>query len=128
MFTIEQIDDIHERLGSAETVARYLRALRAIGVERSDSFIADGHTEYFGENGHRVVSGPAHHALVIAETSDREGLLEHLRLHGQGRTSYLEMSEGLAASGIEKWTFDTGGMTISYYDRAGNELLVEAIT
>ena len=34
------------------------------------------------------------------------------------------MSKGLADSGIEKWTFDTNKMTITYYDKGGNEILV----
>jgi uncharacterized protein YbcV (DUF1398 family) len=128
VFTIEQIDDVHDRLGNAETLAQYLRALNAIGVETSDSFVADGHSEYFGKGGCKVVSAPAHEKLTIAETANRKSLLEHLRLHNQGETSYLEMSNGLADSGVEKWTFDMNEMTIAYYDRAGNEMLVEAVT
>lgn len=128
MFTIEQINDIHDRLGFAETLAEYLRALNAIGVERSDSFIVDGHSEYYGKDGYTVVSGPHHETLSIAGTSNREGLLEHLSLHQQHKTSYVEMSQGLADSGIEKWSFDLNAMTIAYYDKAGNELLVDAIT
>jgi uncharacterized protein YbcV (DUF1398 family) len=128
MFTIEQIDDIHDRLGTAETLAQYLRALNAIGIEKSDSYLTDGHSEYVGRNGQKVVTGPAHQALTIAETSNRDTLLEHLRLHDQRKTSYLEMSRDLADSGIEKWTFDTSKMTIAYYDKAGDVLLVEAIS
>jgi uncharacterized protein YbcV (DUF1398 family) len=127
MFTIEQINDIHDRLGTAETLVQYLQSLNAIGVTRSDSFIADGHSEYFGKSGEKVVSDPAHERLTVAGTSSREGLLEHLSLHSQGKASYLEMSRGLADSGIEKWTFDTSELTIAYYDRAGTEILVEAI-
>jgi uncharacterized protein YbcV (DUF1398 family) len=106
---------------------QYLRALNAIGVERSDSFIADGHSEHFGKGGETVVTPPAHAVLAIAETGSRDGLAEQLALHSQGRTSYLEMSQGLADSGVEKWSFDTSALTIAYYDKAGNELLVEAV-
>jgi len=31
-------------------------------------------------------------------------------------------------SGIEKWTVDTGRMTMTFYDTAGIEMLVEQIT
>ena len=127
MFTLEQIHEIHDRLGNAETLAEYLQALKAIGVEESDSFITDGHSEYFGKNGHKVVSPPAHEKLTVAKTSNREKLLEHLDLHNQGKTSYLEMSKGLADSGVEKWTFDTNNMTITYYNKAGHEMFAEAI-
>ena len=126
MFTLGQIDDIHGRFGRQDTLVQYLRALNAIGVERSDSFIADGHSEYFGTGGETVVT-PAHEVLTIAATSSRDGLIQSLARHSQGETSYLEMSEGLARSGVEKWTFDTSALTIAYYDKAGNELLTEAL-
>jgi hypothetical protein len=51
MFTIEQINDLHARLGSARTLPEYVRALKALGVERYDPFLADGHSEYFGQGG-----------------------------------------------------------------------------
>ena len=127
MFTLEQINDIHDRLGNAETLSQYLEALKNIGVDQYDSFIADGHSESFGRGGHKVVFPPVHEKLSISETSDRESFLKHLNLHNQGKTNYLEMSKGLADSGIEKWTFDTNKMTIAYYLKSGNEILVEAI-
>jgi uncharacterized protein YbcV (DUF1398 family) len=45
----------------------------------------------------------------------------------QGGVGYVEMSEALAGNGVEKWTFDTRKMTITYFDKAGNELLSEDI-
>jgi hypothetical protein len=33
----------------------------------------------------------------------------------------------LAQSGTEKWTVDTGRMTMTFYDKAGGEMLVEKI-
>src|SRR5580698_5266969 len=78
MFTIEQINDLHDRLGSAKTFPEYVRGLRAIGVERSDTYLFDGHSEYVGQHGHKIVSPPAHEVLVVAATSQREAFLEHL--------------------------------------------------
>ena len=66
MFTLGQIDDIHDRFGRQDTLGQYLRALSAIGVERSDSFIADGHSEYFGTGGETVVTPPAHRGDQVA--------------------------------------------------------------
>ena len=126
MFTLEQINDLHDRLGRAETLAAYLRGLRTIGVVCVDSYLADGHAEFFG-GGHSVVSPPAHHHLAVAETADREEFVRHLTLHEQGTTSYVAMSEGLARSGIEKWTMDTGTLTVTYYDKAGNEMLAQRV-
>ena len=127
MFTLKQINALHSRLGRAQTFLEYVRALSAIGVEKYDSYLADGHSEYFGSSGEQINSPAAHEELAIAEKSDRKSFLEHLGLHGQGETGYLEMSRGLAESGIEKWTVDVGHTTMIYYDRAGNEILVEKI-
>jgi len=56
MFTIEQTNDLHARLGSARTFPAYVLALKGLGVERYDSYLSDGHSEYFGRDGHTVVS------------------------------------------------------------------------
>jgi uncharacterized protein YbcV (DUF1398 family) len=127
VFTLDQINDIHERLGKQATLPQYLQALKAIGVGKYDSFLTDGHSEYYGNGSHKVVSPPVHETFTIAKTSNREGLLRHLNLHNQGKTNYVEMSRGLAESGIEKWTFDTSKMTITYYDKDGHRMLFEAI-
>ena len=129
MFTIEHINDLHDRLGSARTFTEYVRALKALGVERYDSYLADGHSEYFGQGSRRVVSPPMHEVLPVAETGQRETFLQHLCQHERRETTYLEMSKGLAQSGIEKWTVDAGSrMTMTFYDKAGREMLVEQIS
>jgi uncharacterized protein YbcV (DUF1398 family) len=58
----------------------------------------------------------------------RETFLQHLHRHERRETTYLEMSRGLAQSGIEKWTVDTGSMTMTFCDIAGREMLVEHIS
>jgi uncharacterized protein YbcV (DUF1398 family) len=128
VFAIEQIDALHRRLGSAETLADYVRALAAIGVVRYDSYVSDGHSEFVGHDAHRVVSPAVHHQLTVAESCDREAFLDHLKRHERGETSYLEMSRGLADSGIEKWTVDTAALTMTFSDRFGDDVLVEQIT
>ncbi|HWA67438.1 MAG TPA: DUF1398 family protein [Mycobacteriales bacterium] len=128
MFTIEEIDELHERLGNANTLPDYVRALGALGVVRYDSFISDGHSEFFAADGRKVVSQSAHEELAVAETSDREAFLGHLRRHERAETSYLEMSRGMAESGVERWTVDVGAMTMTFHGRTGEALLVEQIS
>ena len=95
---------------------------------RYDSFVSDGHSEYEGPDAERIASPPAHETLSVAEDSDREAFVDHLKRHERGDTGYLEMSRGLADSGVQKWTVDTHAMTMTYYDRTGAALLVEKIT
>ncbi len=125
MFTLDQINDIHERLGSRKTLVDYLSALHDIGIIKQDSFVTDGHSEYYGKENDKVVSPPVHEKFPVANACNRQEFLKHLSLHEQGKINYIEMSKGLADSGIEKWAFDTHKMTISYYDLEGNEILVE---
>ena len=124
MFTLEQIEALHERLGNAETLSEYVRSLAALGVARYDSFVSDGHSDYMGGAARRVTSNAAHEKLTVTERGDRDAFLGHLRRHEQGETSYLATSKGLADSGIEKWTVDTDAMTMTFYDRSGDVLLV----
>jgi len=128
MFTAEQIEEIHGRLGSADTLSDYVRELAALGIERYDSFVSDGHSEYLGRDSHRVITDAVHVELTIAEGSDRDQFLDHLGRHERGETSYLEMSTGLADCGVERWTVDSQAMTMTFYNRSGDVLLVEQIT
>lgn len=125
MFTLAEIEQVHARLGRADTLTGYLRGLADLGVVRFESFVADGHSVYYAADGSTVVSPPYHDRLDVAEVSDRSAFLAHLRRHSDGETSYVEMSAGLAASGVEKWVADTAALTMSYCDRAGATLLVE---
>jgi uncharacterized protein YbcV (DUF1398 family) len=127
VFTIEQIEELHGRLGSARTLAEYVRSLAAIGVVRYDSYVSDGRSEYLGHDGHRVISQPVHDPLTIAADSDRQAFLDHLARHERGETSYLEMSRAMAASGVAGWSVDTHAMTMTFHDRSGEVLLAERI-
>ena len=127
MFTLEQINHLHARLGKMATLLEYIQAFKSLGVKKYDSYLIDGHSEYFGERGYTVISQAVHEALDISEPSEQQEFLKHLQLHEQGKATYREMSEGLAASGIGKWTVETGSATIIYYDRDGNEMLTERI-
>jgi uncharacterized protein YbcV (DUF1398 family) len=127
MFTLEQITDIHDRLGSKDSLGGYLRALRDIGVETYASYVSDGHSEYYGVDGQKLV-GPAFHVtFAIAETSDKEWVLQYMKQVEEGGVGYVEMSEALADHGVEKWSFDTEKLTITYLDKAGNVLLCEKV-
>jgi hypothetical protein len=66
VFTIEQIEELHARLGNAETLADYVRSLAALGVARYDSFVSDGHSEYLGRDAQRVTSHAVHDELTVA--------------------------------------------------------------
>ncbi|MBK7811123.1 MAG: DUF1398 family protein [Saprospiraceae bacterium] len=47
--------------------------------------------------------------------------------HQQGKTDFLTFIKLCASYGIEKWAISMAKMTCTYYDKAGNEILVEKI-
>ena len=65
--------------------------------------------------------------LVIADKSDKDRFQRCLQIHQQGQTDYLTFCRDCAATGIEKWFVSLDAMTCTYYDKAGNEILVEQI-
>jgi uncharacterized protein YbcV (DUF1398 family) len=127
MFTLEQINELHDRYGSASTFHKYAEGLAELGVIHADTFVSDGHSEYFGAKGHTVTSPAVHDLFLIADSSSKAAFEKHLRAHEQGKTSYLEMSRGLADSGVEKWVLDTKKMTLSFVGTAGEVLLSEEV-
>ena len=74
------INDLHAQLGSARTLPEYVRALKTLGVERYDSYLADGHSEYFAQGDHKVVSPPVHEVLPRQTRGD----LPLLEISGEG--------------------------------------------
>lgn len=127
VFTLEQIADIHDRLGSKSSLELYLRALRDIGVARYDSFVSDGHSVYYGVDGQELVGPPFHETFAVAQAADEEWFLQYMKQVEQDGADYVEMSKALAGHGVEKWSFDTEKLTITYLDKAGNVLLGEKV-
>lgn len=66
MFNLSQINELHGQFGKLFTLTQYLQALHAIGVVRFDSFITDGHSEYYGEGSHKITSPKVHNKFSIA--------------------------------------------------------------
>ena len=125
MFTLQQVTDIHDLLGTSDNLPAYLHALHEVGVETYDSFITDGHSVYRGKNGHTVTTPAYHDTFAVAETGDKKQFLHVMQRVEQGKLGYDDMSKALADAGVYKWTFDTSNLTMAYYDKAGTQLLLE---
>lgn len=127
MFTVEQIQIAHSKVRSGADFPAYIRELKGLGVTHYETFVSDGHTEYYGSNGYKTLSPAKYHVLRIAESSNAERFRADLKAHQQGRTDYLTFCSDCAKSGIERWEVYMDGMTCTYYDKTGHEILVEEI-
>lgn len=127
MFTIDQIKSAHSKVKSGTDFPGYVQELIRLGVLSYDTYVSDGHTKYTGENNYTIQSDAKYPAMDIAATSDSGQFRQYLKIHQQGQTGYLLFCKHSAETGVEKWTVDMMEMTCTYYDKAGNKLLVENI-
>jgi uncharacterized protein YbcV (DUF1398 family) len=127
MFTVEQIKAAHGKVKSGADFPAYIQDLKKLGVTYYETFVSDGHTDYYGTNNYKASTTAKYDTLGIMETSNTEQFKADLKSHQQGKTDYLAFCNDCAKSGIEKWEVCMDKMTCTYYDKAGNEILVEEI-
>lgn len=127
MFTIEDIKTAHSKVKSGADFPTYIQDIKKIGVTSYETYVTDEHADYYGLGGYKT-SGPSKYdVLKIADTSDVQQFKTDLKAHQQGQTNFPMFCNDCAKSGVEKWTVSMERMTCTYYDKSGNELLVEQI-
>ena len=127
MFTVEQIEAEHAEVKTGADFPKYTRAIKQLGVTALETWVSDSHTEYFGKDGFQIKSGAMYSELAIADRSDKEKFIQYLKSHQQGETDYITFCKDCAETGIEKWFISLHALTCTYFDKAGNEILVEEI-
>lgn len=127
MFTVEQIKSAHSKVKSGADFPSYIQELIRLGVVFYEAYVTDGHTDYCGNDNFKTSTPPKYGQLKIADQSNLEQFKSDLKAHQQGKTNYSTFCSDCAKSGIEKWTVSMGKMTCTYFDKAGNEMLVEVI-
>ena len=127
MFTVEQIKAAHSKVKSGADFPAYIQDIKRLGVTFYETYVADGHTDYFGVNDYKTSSVARYDALVIAPVANIEQFKTDIKAHQQGKTDYPTFCNDCEKSGIEKWAVCMEKMTCTYYDKSGNEILIEQI-
>lgn len=127
MFTIEQIKSTHSKVKSGADFPNYIKDLALLGVSSYETFVSDGHTEYFGKDDYKITSGTKYQILPVAGRTNAIQFEQDLKAHQQGKTDYPAFCRDCASSGINKWIVNIVQMTCTYYDFAGNPMLQEPI-
>lgn len=127
MFTTDQIRNAHSKVRSGADFPAYIQELKQLGVASYQTFVADGHTDFEGENDFRLGLPAKYENLAIAENCDPESFSKGLKDHQQGKTDYLSFIALCADCGIEKWKVDIAALRCTYFDRSGHEILTESI-
>jgi uncharacterized protein YbcV (DUF1398 family) len=127
MFTVEQIKAVHSKVKSGADFPLYIQDVKKLGVTYYETYVTDGHTDYYGENDYKTTSPSKYEPLTIASECNKVQFKGDLKEHQQGKTDYPTFIAMSAKWGIEKWVVSMDKMTCAYYDKAGNEILVEQI-
>jgi uncharacterized protein YbcV (DUF1398 family) len=127
MFTVEQIKTAHSKVKSGADFPAYIQDIKKLGITFYETFVTDGHTDFYGANDIKTTIPAKYKALTISETSNADQFKADLKEHQQGKTDYLTFIRMCARFGIEKWEVSMDKMTCTYYGKAGNEILVEQI-
>ncbi|WP_027378592.1 DUF1398 domain-containing protein [Chryseobacterium daeguense] len=127
MFTVEQIENAHSKVKTGADFPNYIREIKKLGVKAFETWVKDSHTEYFGDNDFKTTSDAQYDDLIISGSSDKEKFIQSLKRHQRGETDYMKFCRDCAETGIERWFVNLDQFTCTYYDKAGNEILVEEI-
>ena len=127
MFTNAQIKEAHSKVKSGADFPQYIQDLIQLGVQGYDTFVNDGHIEYFGGDNFRAIATETYKAISVAPSANKERFIEFLVMHQGGQTDYLTFCNHAAQCGIAKWRVDIIEMTCTYYDSAENPILIEKI-
>jgi uncharacterized protein YbcV (DUF1398 family) len=127
MFTIEQIKEAHAKVKSGADFPNYIQDLIILGVKGYDTFVNDGHTEYYGVNNYSVIADEKYAEIKVAHFANKELFIELLLKHQSGETDYMAFCNHCAQCGIAKWRVDIIEMTCTYFDLSGSEILIEKI-
>ena len=127
MFTVEQIKAAHGKVKSGADFPAYIQDLKKLGVRYYETFVSDGHTDYYGKNSVKTSISAKYPTLRIAQVSDSKQFKADLKAHQQGKTNYLTFCNDCAKSGIDKWEVCLAKMTCTYYDKIEEIILVEEI-
>jgi uncharacterized protein YbcV (DUF1398 family) len=126
-FTIGQIKAAHAKVKSGLDFPRYIQEIRQIGVTSYETHVVDGHTNYYGSDNHQASATAKYAPLAIAVEANAGAFETALKTHQQGKTDYLTFCSDCAKYGIEKWVVRLDKMTCIYYDKVGNDILIEKI-
>ncbi len=127
MFSLHQIKDAAAQVKSGADFPAYVQKLVKIGVTEYVTFVNDGHSVFFGEEDFSIQTDEKYALLEVASGTDREKFIQHLKDHQQGRIDFSTFCRDAAESGVARWGVDMSAMTCTYYNTAGDVVLIESI-
>ncbi|WP_428740195.1 DUF1398 domain-containing protein [Tenacibaculum sp.] len=127
MFTIEQIHEAFRKVKSGADFPQFVQDLKNIGVTHYDNYVSDGRTKYYGKDDFMLDGESKYPEMEVNDISSSNNLKHAISIHQQGQTDYPSFCKQAADAGVEKWTTHMIEMTVTYLDKKGEKLTIEAI-
>ncbi len=127
MFNLAQIKAAHSRVKTGADFPNYILEIKQLGVTHYETFVINGNADYYGADQYKVSTGTRYVDLTISKSANIDQFMADLKAHQQGQTDFPTFCRDCAKSGVEKWVISMEKMTCSYYDLAGNVMLIEQI-
>lgn len=126
-FSLIQIKNALNNVKSGADFPTYIQQIKSLGVTSYDSFVADGHSDYYGKGDHQVSSTALYEPIAIASSANLYQFKKDLKSHQQGQTDYLTFCAACGKNGIQRWQVSIEKMSCTYFDRLDGQILVEQI-
>lgn len=127
MFTVEQIKQAHGKVKSGADFPAYINELKTLGVTHYEAYVNDGHINYHGRDGYTANVPAKYESIFISDNAKPDEFRSELLAHQQGKTDFLTFIKSCARLGVDNWSINMDKMTCTYFDKAGNEILLEKI-
>jgi uncharacterized protein YbcV (DUF1398 family) len=127
MLTKEQILSTLSKVRTGKDYPKLVQDLKILGVLKYEHLVSTGANVYYGTSNYPILLKQEGISLTVNDNSSQEKLKKALKIHQAGETDYPTFCKQAAESGVDKWIGDLTKMTVSYIDKEGRILLVEAI-
>lgn len=127
MFTKEQIEMAHAKVQSGADFPKYILELKNMGVKTNEIIVSDSSWIFKGEGNHAISFKKGLESVKVSDSSSSERFKIILTNHQKGETDYATFCIQAGEAGVEKWVTDLEKMTVTYLDKNGDILSLEAI-
>jgi uncharacterized protein YbcV (DUF1398 family) len=127
MLTKEKIKEAQLNVKSGTGFPGLVKNFKEIGVSNYEHSVAESSTVYYDVTGNALKITNGLPVLTVSDESSAEQLKLALKIHQAGQTDYPTFCSQSAAAGVEKWVSDLEKMTVTYFDKKGNALVIENI-
>lgn len=125
-FTLEAIREAHSKFTGVD-FPKLIAQFKLMGMRTNQFELQTGLVTYTHANGDQLQAQSKAVEVPVGATGSVEVGKDVLKRHQAGETDFSTFCTEMAEAGVCKWISDMDAMTCSYYDLAGNAIIVEMI-